>query len=92
MDSDEQYEGCLSFFDVRGLVPRPLTITVETTSLDGGTVVTHYERGLARLVHHEIDHLDGLLYLARMRAGVQPMPVDEYRGIGHTWTYPAPAS
>ncbi|MEU0247378.1 peptide deformylase [Streptomyces sp. NPDC006235] len=27
--SDEQYEGCLSFFDVRGLVPRPLRITVE---------------------------------------------------------------
>lgn len=27
-DTDEQYEGCLSFFDVRGLVPRPLRITV----------------------------------------------------------------
>jgi peptide deformylase len=27
--TDEQYEGCLSFFDVRGLVPCPLTVTVE---------------------------------------------------------------
>jgi len=88
-DSDEQYEGCLSFFDVRGLVPRPLTITVETTTLDGGTAVTRYERGLARLVHHEIDHLDGLLYLARMRAGVQPLPVEEYRQVGRAWSYEA---
>ena len=86
-DSDEQYEGCLSFFDVRGLVPRPLTITVETTTLDGDTVVTRYERSLARLIHHEIDHLDGLLYLARMRTGVQPLPVEEYRKVGRAWSY-----
>uniref|UniRef100_UPI000A38257D peptide deformylase n=1 Tax=Streptomyces murinus TaxID=33900 RepID=UPI000A38257D len=48
-----QYEGCLSFFDVRGLVPRPLWITVETTTLEGLPVTTTYERGLARLIHHE---------------------------------------
>jgi peptide deformylase len=86
-DTDEQYEGCLSFFDVRGLVPRPLAITVETTTLDGTTLSTRFDRGLARLVHHEIDHLDGLLYLARMRAGVQPMPVKEYRQTGQAWSY-----
>ncbi|MEV6393874.1 peptide deformylase [Streptomyces sp. NPDC051907] len=86
-EMDEQYEGCLSFFDVRGLVPRPLTITVETTALTGETVTTVYERGLARLVHHEIDHLDGLLYLARMQTGVQPIPVEEYRQTGRAWVY-----
>lgn len=86
-EQDEQYEGCLSFFDVRGLVPRPLTITVETTALDGTTVTTVYERGLARLVHHEVDHLDGLLYLARMRPGVEPVSVDEYRQTGRAWAY-----
>ncbi|MEV7003657.1 peptide deformylase [Streptomyces sp. NPDC093982] len=84
---DEQYEGCLSFFDVRGLVPRPLKITVETTSLTGETVTTVYERGLARLIHHEIDHLDGLLYTARMRTGVAPIPVEEYRQTGRAWAY-----
>nr|WP_241678900.1 peptide deformylase [Streptomyces lasalocidi] len=72
-ESDEQYEGCLSFFDVRGQVPRPLRITVETTSLNGATVTTVYQRGLARLVQHEIDHLDGLLYTDRMRSGVLPI-------------------
>jgi peptide deformylase len=88
-DADEQYEGCLSFFDVRGLVPRPLTITVETTTLDGETVSMLFDRGLARLVHHEIDHLDGLLYISRMRAGVQPVPVEEYRQTGRAWAYEA---
>ncbi|WP_369383274.1 peptide deformylase [Streptomyces sp. cg36] len=86
-EMDEQYEGCLSFFDVRGMVPRPLRITVESTALDGAIVTTVYERGLARLIHHEIDHLDGLLYTARMRTGVQPIPVEEYRQTGRAWAY-----
>ncbi|MEU6406211.1 peptide deformylase [Streptomyces sp. NPDC046985] len=84
---DEQFEGCLSFFDVRGLVPRPLRITVETTTLEGQQTTTVYERGLARLIHHEIDHLDGLLYTARMRPGVAPIPVEQYRQTGHSWAY-----
>ncbi|MER8101909.1 peptide deformylase [Kitasatospora sp. NPDC094016] len=86
-ETDEQYEGCLSFFDVRGLVPRPLWITVETTTLDGQLNTTVYERGLARLIHHEIDHLDGLLYTARMAAGVEPIPVEQYRQTGQAWSY-----
>jgi peptide deformylase len=86
-DTDEQYEGCLSFFDVRGLVPRPLSITVQTTTLDGRTETTKYQHGLARLIHHEIDHLDGLLYLSRMRPGVEPLPVEEYRQTGQAWSY-----
>ncbi|CAM5612390.1 peptide deformylase [Streptomyces californicus] len=86
-EMDEQYEGCLSFFDVRRLVPRPLKITVETTSLAGEAVTTVYERGLARLNHHEVDHLDGLLYNARMRTGVEPIPVEEYRQTGRAWAY-----
>ncbi|MEW1658389.1 peptide deformylase [Streptomyces sp. NPDC093707] len=86
-EADEQYEGCLSFFDVRGLVPRPLKITVETTDPTGETATTVYERGLARLIHHEIDHLDGLLYTARMRAGAAPIPVEEYRQTGRAWAY-----
>ncbi|MGP8302337.1 peptide deformylase [Streptomyces inhibens] len=84
---DEQYEGCLSFFDVRGLVPRPLEITVEATALTGEITITLYERGLARLIHHEVDHLDGLLYTARMRTEVEPIPVEEYRQTGRAWAY-----
>ncbi|WP_409236642.1 peptide deformylase [Streptomyces sp. PA5.6] len=86
-EMDEQYEGCLGFFDVCGLVPHPLKITVETAALTGETVTTVYEHGIARLVHHEIDHLDGLLYTARMLPGVEPAPVEEYRQSGHAWVY-----
>ncbi|MGW3154602.1 peptide deformylase [Streptomyces sp. NPDC001089] len=86
-DCDEQYEGCLSFFDVRTLVPRALSITVETTTLDGTTVTTDYTRGLARLIAHEIDHLDGLLTLNRLRPGVDPIPIEEYRQTGQSWAY-----
>ncbi|GHE14621.1 peptide deformylase [Streptomyces alanosinicus] len=86
-ETDEQYEGCLSFSDVRGLIPRPLKITVEATTLTGETTTTEYVRGLARLIHHEIDHLDGLLYTARTRTGVDPIPMEEYRQTGRAWAY-----
>ncbi|MEV0846951.1 peptide deformylase [Streptomyces sp. NPDC049954] len=86
-ETDEYYEGCLSFFDVRGLVPRPLKITVETTAPSGETLTTGYERGLARLVHHEIDHLEGLLYTTRMNAGAALIPVEQYRQTGQAWAY-----
>ncbi|MEQ4725017.1 peptide deformylase [Nonomuraea sp. B19D2] len=84
-ETDEQYEGCLSFFDVRGMVPRPLTLEVEHTTLGGHTKITAFPYGLARLVAHEIDHLAGRLYTSRMSEGVTPIPVEEYRGIGQPW-------
>lgn len=86
-ETDEQYEGCLSFFDVRGQVPRPLIIHVEHTNLAGHKKITIFERGAARLIAHEVDHLHGRLYTDRMRAGVSPIPVEQYRGTGTTWTY-----
>lgn len=86
-DSDEQYEGCLSFFDVRGLVPRPLRLEVEHTTMEGRRVITAFSEGLARLVAHEIDHLYGHLYVDRMRDGVEPIGVEEYKGAGHAWGY-----
>ncbi|MFG2328281.1 peptide deformylase [Streptomyces sp. NPDC048604] len=84
---DEQYEGCLSFFDVRGMVPRPMSIHVEHTDIDGQQHITIFERGHARLVAHEVDHLHGTLYRSKMRPGVEPIPVSEYRGTGQTWQY-----
>jgi peptide deformylase len=86
-ETDEQYEGCLSFFDVRGKVPRPLAIEVEHQDVDGTTLITSFEQGMARLVCHEIDHLLGVLYKARMRPGAAPIPVSQYQGTGQQWTY-----
>jgi peptide deformylase len=86
-ETDEQYEGCLSFFGVRGMVPRPLAIEVEHQDIDGTVRITTFERGMARLVYHEVDHLFGVLYRARMRPGVEPIPVSKYQGTGQQWNY-----
>jgi peptide deformylase len=84
---DQQYEGCLSFFDVRGMVPRPVVIHVEHQDTDGQRRITIFERGIARLVAHEIDHLNGMLYKERMRPDSQLIPVTEYHEIGQDWRY-----
>ncbi|MPZ00455.1 MAG: peptide deformylase [Actinophytocola sp.] len=84
---DEQYEGCLSFFDVRGQVPRPHVIHVEHADINGQKRITVFERGVARLVAHEVDHLHGRLYTDHMRPWVEPIPVEQYRGTGTGWTY-----
>jgi peptide deformylase len=86
-ETDEQYEGCLSFFDVRGLVTRSLRIEIEHIRLDGLATVAVLDAGLARLAGHEIDHLSGRLYTERMRPGTRPIPVEEYRGTGQAWVH-----
>ncbi|MFC4334061.1 peptide deformylase [Salininema proteolyticum] len=86
-ETDLQYEGCLSFFDVRCRVPRPRQIHVEHVDLEGQRHITVFDDGLARLVAHEIDHLDGILCLDRLPAGESPIPVKEYKGTGATWSY-----
>ncbi|MEO7193722.1 MAG: peptide deformylase, partial [Pseudonocardiaceae bacterium] len=88
-DCDEQYEGCLSFFDVRCLVPRPLVIHVEHQDVTGEWRITRFERGVARLVAHEVDHLHGILCRDHLREGVAPVPIEQYHGTGSGWHYPA---
>lgn len=87
VDQDERYEGCLSFFDVRGRVSRPLLIEVEHSELGGGRAVTTFTEGMARLVAHEIDHLGGLLYPDRMPSEQRLVPVEEYAEHGRPWSY-----
>ena len=77
----------MSFFDVRGRVPRALAVEVEHQEIDGTVRITSFERGMARLVCHEVDHLFGVLYRARMRPGVEPIPVSKYTGADRQWTY-----
>ena len=60
------WEGCLSVPGLRGLVERPAHIRYSGTDLDGNTI-TRVARGFhARVVQHECDHLDGMLYPQRM--------------------------
>ena len=59
-------EGCLSFPDLTLIVPRPEQIVVEAQRLDGVRFSIEAEDLLARCLHHEIDHLDGVLFLQRV--------------------------
>ncbi|SHM43572.1 peptide deformylase [Cryptosporangium aurantiacum] len=82
-----RFEGCLSFFDVRGKVRRPVHLVVESQALDGTPRTTRFEGSLARLVAHEIDHLDGVLYCDRMAATDVLMPVEHYRATEAAGNY-----
>jgi peptide deformylase/transcriptional regulator with XRE-family HTH domain len=85
VDRDEQYEGCLSFFDVRGMVSRPLLIEIEHSDLSGNRTITTFLKGMARLALHEVDHLGGLLYTDRMSTDGRLVPVEEYES--QPWRY-----
>lgn len=55
---------------------------------DGQQSIIVLDAGLAQLSGHEIDHLYGRLHTDLMRDGVQPIPVEEYRGTGQAKTLP----
>jgi peptide deformylase len=60
------WEGCLSVPGLRGVVPRHLRIRYRAAGLDGATSERAAEGFHARVVQHECDHLDGILYPQRM--------------------------
>lgn len=59
-------EGCLSIPDIYADVERAQRIVVETTTLEGDRERHAVSDYLARAVQHEIDHLDGILFLDRL--------------------------
>ena len=74
--SDEQengWEGCLSVPGLRGVVPRYTHIRYEGYDAEGNKIEREVEDFHARVVQHECDHLDGILY---------PMKIEDYRYFG----------
>ena len=72
------WEGCLSLKDLRGLVPRSKEITVEYFDREGNLVIIDAEGFLAVVLQHEIDHLDGKVFLDRMNDLSQLAYVEEF--------------
>jgi len=65
-EEDSFSEGCLSIPKVYGDVFRPLKITVEATDLDGNNFREEFNNLHARVVLHENDHLNGVLFIDRL--------------------------
>ena len=63
---DTMEEGCLSVGRIRGLVSRPMKVTVKAQDRFGYDFVITGEKYLTRVICHELDHLDGVLFIDKM--------------------------
>jgi peptide deformylase len=63
----EDWEGCLSIPDLRGLVPRHPAVRVRGLDREGHSLDYLVKGFAARIVQHEYDHLNGVVFLDRMR-------------------------
>ena len=75
----EDWEGCLSIPEIRGRVPRAHEIDVKAYDRKGRKVTMHARGFTARVMQHEADHLDGVLFFDRMTSFETLAFLDEYR-------------
>jgi peptide deformylase len=59
-------EGCLSFPDITAEIDRAVSVGMEAETLDGETIRIEAAGLLARALQHEVDHLNGILFIDRM--------------------------
>jgi peptide deformylase len=77
-DVVEDWEGCLSIPDIRGRVPRAREISVRAYDRQGDRIELRAHDYSARVIQHETDHLDGVLFFDRMRSFGTLTFLDEY--------------
>jgi peptide deformylase len=77
-DIVEDWEGCLSIPDIRGRVPRAREIKVKALDRHGERLDLSAHDFPARVIQHETDHLDGVLFFDRMRGLESLAFLDEY--------------
>lgn len=78
-EADAAEEGCLSIPDVFGEVTRPTTVLVEALDRDGQPWRAEVAGYKARAVQHEIDHLDGILFLDHLSAVKRSLLVAKWK-------------
>jgi peptide deformylase len=64
-------EGCLSFPEITGDIERAQSVRVHAQTLEGGTIQIEAGGFLARAIQHEGDHLNGILFIDRMRSAAK---------------------
>lgn len=75
--SAEAEEGCLSLPGLYGPVVRPKQVRITAYGIDGREIDMTVDDLLGRCVQHEVDHLDGVLFIDRMSAGAKADLADE---------------
>jgi peptide deformylase len=76
---EKDWEGCLSIPGVRGLVPRHKSLVLEYTTRERENRKERFEGFLARIIQHETDHLDGILFIDKVENGKDLMREQEYQ-------------
>lgn len=77
-ETADDWEGCLSIPDIRGRVPRYREIRVRGFDRDAERIELRAKGFSARVIQHETDHLDGILFFDRMRGFETLTFLDEY--------------
>jgi peptide deformylase len=77
-DMLEGWEGCLSIPDIRGRVPRAAHIRVTALDRHGKRIEINAQDFPARVIQHETDHLNGILFFDRMRSLESLTYMDEF--------------
>ena len=68
---EEGVEGCLSFPELNGDIVRATSVKVKAKKLDGSPLEFEARGLLSRAVQHEVDHLNGILFIDRMNSAVR---------------------
>lgn len=74
----KDWEGCLSIPGIRGLVPRWKKIIVNYLNRNGDQTTAEFEDFAAKIFQHEIDHLDGIMFLDKMENNKEIISDKEY--------------
>ncbi len=77
-EKEEGWEGCLSIPGYRGLVPRAKWVTFEALTPEGEKVRQTVKGFHARVIQHEVDHVNGFFYMDRMKHLHSWMHLDEF--------------
>jgi peptide deformylase len=77
-DMEKDWEGCLSVPSIRALVPRHEWVKVRFTTRAGELIETTYSGFLARVFQHELDHLNGLVFIDRVEDSHDMMAEQEW--------------
>lgn len=77
-ETSEDWEGCLSLPGLRGRVTRPDEVTVVALDREGKRIELQLQGYPARVAQHEADHLDGVLFIDRMKSFETLTFLEEY--------------